>query len=130
MPQFFNHIMVREEQDIPNWTMSLVVSLLNRLELFSWNQEFPVVGVNSFCLHLFRLPKLYYSGKFFMGDFLQISIFRIKVCIYVLCVRFVKSTRNLFNIYFLNVLMLCIFGVRFDRFFLLLIYLIRIIFFL
>jgi len=32
--------------------MSLVVSLLNRLGLFSSNQEFPVVGVNSFGLHI------------------------------------------------------------------------------
>jgi len=65
-----------------------------------------------------------------MGDFLHINIFIIKVCIYVLCVRSVKSMRNLFDIYFLNVLMLCIFGVEFDKFFLLLISLIRIIFFL
>ena len=52
-----------------------------------------------------------------MGDFLQINIFSIKVCIYVICVRFVKNTMNLFNVYFLNVLMLCIFRVGFDRFF-------------
>ena len=38
--------------------------------------------------------------------------------------------RNLFNIYFLNVLMLCIFGVGFDIFFLLLISQIRMIFFI
>ena len=31
-----------------------------------------------------------------MGGFLQISIFRINVCMYVLCVRFVKSTKHLF----------------------------------
>jgi len=110
--------------------MSMVVSLLNRLGLFSWNQEFHVVGVNSFGLHLFHLPKLYYSGKFFMDNFLQTNIFRIKVCIYVLCVRFVKNMRNLFNIYFLNVLMFCIFGVEFKRFFSLLISLIMMIFFL
>ena len=41
-----------------------------------------------------------------------------------------KSKRNLFNIYFLNVVMLCIFGVGFDRFFLLLISLIMMIFFI
>jgi len=35
-----------------------------------------------------------------MGGFLHISIFRINVCIFVLCVLFVKSTRNLFRIYF------------------------------
>jgi len=32
-----------------------------------------------------------FSGKFFMGDLLQINIFRIKVCIYVICVLFVKK---------------------------------------
>jgi len=59
MHHFFNHIMVREEQDITNWIqMNLFVSHLNRLGLFSWNQEFHVVGVNSFGLHIFRLPKL------------------------------------------------------------------------
>ena len=63
-----------------------------------------------------------------MDGFLQICIFIIKVCIYVLCVRFVKSTRNLFNIYFLNVLMLCTFRVGFNKFFLLLISIIRVIF--
>jgi len=52
-----------------------------------------------------------------MSGFLHISIFSIKVWIYVLCVCFVKSTMNLFSIYFLNVLMLCIFGVEFDIFF-------------
>ena len=86
--------------------------------------------VNLFGLHIFRLPKLLSFGKFFMGGFLQISIFKIKVCIFVLCVRFVKSTRNLFNIYFLNVKMLCVFGVGFNTFFLLIISLIRMIFFL
>ena len=57
-----------------------------------------------------------------MGGFLRINIFKIKVCIYVLCVSFVKNMKNLFNIYFLNVLMLCIFGVGFDKIFLLLIF--------
>jgi len=104
--------------------MNLVVSLLNRLELFSWIQEFPVVRVNLFGLHIFRLPKLLSFGKFFIGDFLHINIFKIEVCIFVLCVRF----RNLFNIYFLNVLMLCLFEVGFDKFFLLLISIIRMIF--
>ena len=110
--------------------MNLVVSLLNQLGLFSQNQKFLVLGVISFDLHLFRLPKLQYSGKFFMDGFLHINIFIIKVYIYVLCVLFVKSMRNIFSIHFLNVLMLCIFGVRFGRFFLLLITLMRIIFFL
>ena len=41
-----------------------------------------------------------------------------------------KSTMNLFNIYFFNVLMLCVFGVGFNTFFLLIISLIRMIFFL
>jgi len=110
--------------------MSLVVSLLNQLGLFSWIQGFPVVEVNLFGLHIFRLPKLLSFGKFFTSGFLHISIFKIKVCIFVLCVRFVKNTRILFNIYFLNVLMLCVFGVRFNTFFLLIISLIRMIFFL
>jgi len=78
-----------------------------------------VVGVDLFGHYIFRLPKLLYFGKFFMVVSLHISIFRIKVCIFVLCVHFVKRTRNLFNIYFLNVLMFCIFGVEFDKFFLL-----------
>jgi len=89
-----------------------------------------VVGVNLFGLHIFRLLKLLSFGKFFMGGFLEISIFKIKVCIFVLCVRFVKSTKNLFNIYFLNVLILCVFRVEFNTFFLLIISLIRMIFFL
>ena len=59
-----------------------------------------MVGVNLFRLHLFRLPKLYYFGKFFIGGFLHINIFRINVCIYVLCTRFVKSMKNLFNMYY------------------------------
>jgi len=80
--------------------MSLVVSLLNRLGFFSCIQEFPVVRVNLFSLHIFCLPKLLSFGKFFMGGFLQINIFKIKVCIFVLCVRFVKNTGNLFSIYF------------------------------
>ena len=37
--------------------------------------------------------------KFFIDGFLHISIFKIKVCIYVICVRFLKCTRNLFSIY-------------------------------
>ena len=89
-----------------------------------------MVEVNLFGLHIICLPKLLSFGKFFMGDFLQINIFKIKVCIFVLCVHFAKNTRNLFNIYFLNVLMLCVFGVGFDTFFLLMISLIRITFFL
>jgi len=129
---FFNLIswLGRNKIFLIGFYMSMVVSLLNRLRLFSWNQEFPMVGVNSFGLHLFRLPKLWYSGKIFMSGFLWINIFKIKVCIYVLCAHFVKNMKNLFNIYFLSVLMLCIFGVEFDKFFLLLISLIRMIFFL
>jgi len=110
--------------------MSLIVSLLNQLRLFSRNQGFPVVGVNLFGIHIFRLPKLLSFEKFFMGGFLQINLFKIKIYIFVLCVRFAKSTMNLFNIYFLNVLMLCVFGIGFDTFFLLMISLIRMIFFL
>ena len=58
--------------------MSLTVSLLNQLGLFSWIQGFPVVGLNLFGLHIFRLPKLLSFGKFFMGGFLQINIFKIR----------------------------------------------------
>jgi len=65
-----------------------------------------------------------------MSDYLQINIFNIEVCIYVLCVCFVKSRRNLFTIYFLNVRMLCLFGVGFDKFSLLLISLMWMISFL
>ena len=36
----------------------LGVSLLSQLKLFSWILEFPVVGVNSFGLHIYLLPKL------------------------------------------------------------------------
>ena len=90
----------RNRISLTGFQMSLVVSLLNRLRLFSWNQEFPMARVNSFGVHIFFLPKLQYSGKFFMGGFLHFSIFRINVCIYVLYVRFVRSTRNLFNNYF------------------------------
>ena len=104
------------------------VTLLNCLGLFSWNQEFSVVVVNLFGLQISDLPKLLSFGKFFMGGFLHISIIKINVCIFVLCIRFVKNTRNLLNIYFLNVLMLYVFGVGFNRFFLLLISLIRRIF--
>ena len=124
MPRFFNHIMVREEQNLPNW-------------ILDESGRFTLKSARTFFLEP-RVPCVW--GKFIWSsyilpsktlvDFLQINIFRIKVCIYVLCIRFVKSTRNLFNIYFLNVLMLCIFGVGFGKFFLLLISLIRMIFFL
>jgi len=40
-----------------------------------------VVEVNLFGLHILRLPKLLSFGKFFTGGFLQINIFKIKVCI-------------------------------------------------
>jgi len=101
MPHRFSHIMVRKEHDIPNWILDecMVVSLLNRLGIFSWIQEFLVVGLNLFGLHIFRLPKLLSFGKFFMGSFLQINIFKIKVCIFVLCVRcekYEESTQHLF----------------------------------
>ena len=131
MPHLFSHIMVRAVQDIPNWIIDESGRLtLKSARTFFWIQGFPVVGVNLFGLHIFCLPKLLSFGKFFMGGFLQISIFKIKVCIFVLCVRFVKNTMNLFNIYFLNVLMLCVFGVGVDTFFLLIISLIKMIFFL
>ena len=55
-----------------------------------------------------------------MGKFLRINTFSIEVCINVLCVLFVKRRKNLFIIYFFNVLMLCIFGVGFRNFFLIL----------
>jgi len=77
-----------------------------------------VVEVNLFGFHISHLSKLLSFGKFFMGGFLQINIFKIKVSIFFLCLRFVKSMRNLFIICFLNALMLCIFGVVFRRFFL------------
>jgi len=57
MPSFFNHIMVREEQDIPNW----ILDESGRFTLKSTRIfliGFPVVGVNSFGLYLFFLPKL------------------------------------------------------------------------
>jgi len=128
MPNLFSHVMVMAEQDIPNWILDESGRFtLKSAMTFFWIQEFPVVGVNLFGLHIFRLRKLLSFGKFFMGSFLQINIFKIKVCIFVICVHFVKSTRNLFNTYILNVLMLYIFGVEFDRFFLFLIYLIRMI---
>ena len=60
MPNFFNHIMVREEQDIPNWILDEFgrFTLKSARTFFSWNQEFHVVGVNSFDLHLFLFLKL------------------------------------------------------------------------
>jgi len=59
MPHFFNHIMVREEQDIPNWILDESGRFtLESAMTFFWNQEFPVVGINSFGLHLFHIPKL------------------------------------------------------------------------
>ena len=128
MPRLFSHIMVRAEQDIPNWILyESSCFTLKSASTFSWIQKFTVVGVNLFGLHIFCLPKLLSFEKFFMGGFLQINIFKIKVCIFVLCVRFVKNTRNLFIIYVLNVLMLCVFGVGFGRFFLLFISLIRMV---
>jgi len=121
--------MVRAEQDISNWIIDESGRFtLKSARTFFLDPGVPVVGVNLFGFHIFRLPKHLSFGKFFMDDFLPINIFKIKVCIFVLCVRFVKSTKNLFNIYFLNALMLCVFGVGFDRFFLLLISLIRMIF--
>jgi len=48
LPNFFNHVMVREEQDISNWILdeSGCFTLKLAKTFFSWNQEFPVVGVN------------------------------------------------------------------------------------
>ena len=69
-----------------------------------------MVGVNLFGHQISHPKKLLSFEKFFMSDFLQINIFKIKVFIFVQCVRFVKSMRNLFIIYFLNALMLCLFG--------------------
>ena len=123
MPHLFSHIMVRAEQDIPNWILdeSGCFTLKSTITFFldpgvpcSWGKFI----WSSYLLSSKLLP---------FGKFLKINIFKIKVCIFVLCVRFVKSTRNLFNIYFLNVMMLCLFEVGFDRFFLLLISLKRMI---
>ena len=86
-----------------------------------------MVGVNLFGFHIFCLPKLLPFGNFFMGGFLHINIFKIKVCIFVICVRFMKNTESIQYLFF-NVLMFCVFGVGFGRFFLLLISLIRMIF--
>jgi len=35
MPHLFSHIIVRADQDVPNWMMGLVGSLFNRLGFFS-----------------------------------------------------------------------------------------------
>jgi len=60
MPHFFNHIVVSEKHDIPNWILDEYGRFTLKLFriFFSRKQEFHVVGVNSFGLHLFRLPKL------------------------------------------------------------------------
>jgi len=80
--------------------MSLVVSLLNRLRLFFLEPGVPC-GWGKFIWSSFILPsKTLVLYKVFHGIFLPINIFRINVCIYVLCVRFVKNMRNLFSIYF------------------------------
>ena len=131
MSHFFNHIMVREEHDILNW----ILDESDRFTLKSARTSFLEPGVpcgwGKFIWSSSILPsKTLVLWKVFMCGFLPINIFRIKVCIYILCVHFVKSMKNLFNIYFLNVLILCIFEVRFDKFFLLLISLINMIFFL
>jgi len=57
MPLFFNHNMVREEQDIPNW----ILDEFGRFTLKSVRTFFLEPGVsydwvNSFYLHIFRLP--------------------------------------------------------------------------
>jgi len=94
--------MVRAEQDIPN----LILDEFGRFTLkstrtfFSWIQEFPVVGVNLFGLHIFHLRKLLSFGNFFMGGCLQTSIFKIKVCIFfsmcTLCEKHEESHQHLF----------------------------------
>ena len=109
--------------------MSLVVSLLNQLGLFSWIQGFPVVGVNSFGLHIFHLPKLV-IWKVFLGRLLTYQHIQNKglpICsMCTLCEKHEESIQHLL----LNVLMLCVFWVGFDTFFLLIISLIRRILFL
>jgi len=78
MPYLITHIMVRTVQDIPNWILDESGRLtLKSARTFFLDPGVPVVGVNLFGLHIFRLPKLLSFRKFFMGGFLQISIFKI-----------------------------------------------------
>ena len=52
MSHFFNHIIIREEHNIPNWIQDEFGRFtLKSARTFYWNQEFPMVGVNSFGLH-------------------------------------------------------------------------------
>ena len=101
MPHLFSHIMVRAEQDILNWILNEFSRFtLKLVRTFFLDPEVPY-GWGKFIWSSYLLPsKTLVLWKLFMGGFLQINIFKIKVCIFVLCVRFVKSTRNLFSIYF------------------------------
>jgi len=131
MPYFFNHIMVREEQDISNWILDESGCFTLKLAMTFFLEPGVPHGWDKFIWSSSIPPsKTLVPWKVFHGWLPTDQHIRIKVCIYVLSVRFVKSMSNLFNIYFLNVLMLCIFGVGFGKFFLLLIYLIMMIFFL
>ena len=125
----FFFISKRAEQDIPNWILYESGRFTLQLDRTFFLDPRVPCGWGKFIWSSYLLPsKTLVLWKIFMDGFLHISIFKIKVCIFILCVCFVKSTRNLFIIYFLNVLMLCVFGVGFGKFFLLLISLIRMIF--
>jgi len=131
MPHLFNHIIIREEQDIPKW----ILDESSHFTLKSARTFFlePVVpcGWGKFIWSSSILPsKTLVLWKVFHGRLPTDHIFSIKVFIYALRVHFVESMMNIFSIYFFNVLLLCVFGVGFDKFFLLLNSLIRIIFFL
>ena len=129
MPHLFSHTMVRAEQDIPNWILDESGRFtLKSASTFFFDSGVPCGWGKFIWSSYLPASKTLVLWKFFHGDFLQINIFKIKVCIFLQCVRFVKNKRYLFNIYFLNVLMLCVFGVGFDKFFLLLISIIRMIF--
>ena len=103
MPHRFNHnhIIIREEHDIPNWILDESSRFTHKLARTFFLEPGVPCGWGKFIwFSSILLSKTLVLWKFFMGDFLHINIFNIKVCLYVLCVRFVESMRNLFSIYF------------------------------
>jgi len=129
MSHLFSHIMVRAEHDIPNWILYESGRFtLKSARTFFLNLEV-TCGWGKFIWFSYLSPsKTLVLWKVFHGriptdkHIQNKGLYICSMC--TLCEKHEESTQHLF----LNVLMFCVFGVGFDRFFLLLISLIRMIF--
>ena len=65
MPHLFSHIMVKAEQNIPNWILDESSHFtLKSARTFFLNPRFPCGWVNLFGLLIFRLPNSCPLGSF------------------------------------------------------------------